>query len=277
MKRRAGTTLVELMVVVMIVAILAGAMTRLVISNSRYDEGTDARREARGVARSALNILESEVRMAEPAGLTTPIDDSTITLRQPYAFGLVCDTAAAGITIALLPSADLPSSLSVSGHAGWAWRDSTGAYRYQATPTISSGVASTCTGVSITPLTASSGRVVLVPKVSGMTIGSVAFLYRQLSYSLRASSALPGRRALYRTAGANGTPEELASPFNNNARFRWYILDSAAASDTLPTDLVDMRGIQFVLTAESRLTPRGASAPVRSPFTTAIFFQNRPN
>lgn len=279
MKHRSGTSLIELMIALVVLAIFASAMTALILNNSRSDESNDARREARGVARSAINILESELRMAEPAGVITPTDDSTITFRQPFAFGLVCANTGGQVTIAMLPSADLPSNLTVTGYSGWAYRDSTGSYQYQATTSISAGSSATCTGASspITPLTASSGRVVQVPAVVGPANGTVAFLYRQITYSLRASTTLAGRRGLFRTAGANGTAEELATPFTDDARFRWYILDNTVVQDTLPTAFADLSGIQFVLTAQSILTPRNSSSPMQAPFTTSIFFQNRPN
>ena len=283
MKQRAGTSLIELMIALVVLAAFASTMTVLIVNNSRSDETNDARREARGVARSAINILESEIRMAEPAGVIAPTNDSTITFEQPFAFGLVCANPPAGqVTIAMLPSADLPSNLSVTGYTGWAYRDSTGAYQYVSTANISAGAASTCTAATVgipAPL-GTSGRVVLVPAPAGPTgpsAGTVAFLYRQITYSLRASSALTGRRGLFRTAGANGTAEELATPFADSARFRWYILDNPVAQDTLPTALADLSGIQFVLTAQSILTPRSSTTPMQAPFTTSIFFQNRPN
>jgi len=277
--KRAGTSLIELMIALVVLAAFASTMTLLIINNSKSDESNDARREARGVARSAITILESELRMAEPNGVITPIDDSTITYRQPFAFGLVCANTGGNVTVAMLPSADLPSNLTVSGYSGWAYRDTTGTYQYQATTTLSSGSAGTCTGATpaITPLTGISGRVISVPAVAGPGNGTIVFLYRQITYSLRASTALTGRRGLFRTAGANGTPEELASPFASGARFRWYIQDNPVAQDTLPTALGDLSGIQFVLTAQSINTPRDRSAPMQAPFTTSIFFQNRPN
>jgi len=275
---RRGVSLVELLISITIVAILAASMTRLLISNSRSSERNDAAREARGVARSAMNLLETELRIAEPGGLIDPVNDSTITVREPFAFGIVCDASGGGTTIATLPSADFPSSLSVDGYAGWAWRDATGGYVYEATTSIAGGSAGTCTGASITPLTSDGGRVVSLPAPSGtVPAGSIAFLYRRMTYSLRESVVYPGRRGLFRTAGANGTPEELASPFSTGSRFRWFILDNPIVQDTIPTALQDIRGIQFVLNGESARTPRNASSPMRAPFTTSIYFQNRPN
>jgi len=273
--KRAGVTLVEMLIAMTVFSIFATSVTLVLIRNSWSDEGVTARREARGVARSALNIVESDLRMAEPNGVVSA-DDSTLVLRAPFAFGLVCGTSGGNSTISVLPSADLPSSLSVPEFSGWAYRDSTGTYQYQSTVSLSSGSSSTCTAVNITTLTASSGRVVQVPSAVNVGAGQAAFLYRTIVYAIRGSSMYPGRRGLYRQAGVNGG-EEIAAPFATTARFRWFILDAAVPSDTLPTALGDLRGVQFGLTAESRTAPRGKTAPVQAPFTTSIFFQNRPN
>lgn len=281
MSRRAGTSLIELLIALVVLAVFVSAMTGLILTNSRSDEDVDARREARGVARSAINIIESELRMAEPAGVIAPTNDSTLTFRQPFAFGIICATGGGNTTIGLLPSADLPSTLTVSGYAGWAYRDATsGSYVYDPTTSVTSGSATTCTSLSpsITPPTG--GRVVQVPSAGGEAVGNVAMLYRQLTYSLRISTSMglvAGRRGLFRTAGDNGTPEELAAPFTAGARFRWYILDDVEAEDALPADFADLRGIQFVLTAQSRNAPRNETSFATAPFTTSIFFQNRPN
>ena len=64
--KRAGTSLIELMIALVVLAAFASTMTLLIVNNSKSDESNDARREARGVARSAITILESELRMAEP-------------------------------------------------------------------------------------------------------------------------------------------------------------------------------------------------------------------
>lgn len=275
MKRR-GVTLVELLITVTIVAVIGAAMVRMLAMNSRATARDDAAREARRVSRSALNLLESELRPLEPAGVISPTNDSTLTLREPYAIGLVCSIAG-GTTIALLPSGELPSSLTVPGRAGWAWRDAAGVYQYEVTSTLGSGSASTCTGANITPMTAYGGRIVTTSAPSGTpTLGAIAFLYRQVTYSIRSSTTATGTRGLFRTV-TGGAAEEIAAPFGVAARFRWYILADPLPQDTLPTVLSDLRGIQFVLPGQSRQVVQLTGQVATAPFTTSIFFQNRPN
>ncbi len=273
---RRGVSLVELLITITVIGFLGAAMVRLLHSNAKATEHNDLAREARSVSRAALNLLESELRPVEPAGVLSPTNDSTVTIREPYAFGLIC-AVSGGTTIALLPSGELPSSLVTAGRAGWAWRNAAGVYEYEVTTSLSNGTASTCTAQNITPLTAEGGRVVTTTAPSGTPkIGAIAFLYREITYSIRASTSAAGKRALFRTV-SGGSPEELAAPFGAAARFRWYILDNIAPQDTVPTVLSDLRGIQFVFPGESRRTVRMTGQVARTPFTTSIFFQNRPN
>ena len=276
--RRGGVSLIELLIAITVVGIIAAAMTRLLLSNSRSTEVRNAERDARAVSRAAINLLESELRMVDPFGVIAPTNDSTLTVRAPYAFGTVCSaTVGAGSAISTLPSAELPASLVVPGRRGWAWRDATGAYVYESGTSLAADGPADCVaaGVAVVP----GGRVVYAtPLTSGPpTPGSIIFLYRQLTYSLRASNTFPGRRGLFRTVGANGTPEELAAPFSAGSRFRFYIMNQLIASDTVPTFLDNLRGVQFILNGESIRQPRTSSDVARAPFLTSVFFQNRPS
>lgn len=280
MSTRRGVSLVELLIALTVLGVIAGAATKLLVSESRTSEVKEAARTARSVSRAAINLLESELRMAESGGLTTPINDSTITIFAPYAFGVVCTaTPGSGALLATLPTIDLPASLVVPGHAGWAWRDATGGYIYEPGSSLASDGPADCLANNLADLSGVGGRVVYVTPLNGGSpvVGTIGFLYRQLTYRIKPSVIYPGRRGLFRTAGANGVEEEIAAPFSTGSRFRWYILDDPLPQDTLPTDLVDVRGIQFVLNGESPNSPRTAGSPIQAPFSTSIFFQNRPN
>ncbi len=277
MRSRRGVSLIELLIAITVLGIITAAVTQLLISESRSNEVSDAAREARGVSRSAINLLESELRMAEPGGLIAPTDDSTITIREPYAFGVICSAFSSATVLTLLPSIDF-SGTAAAGHGGWAWRDATGGYVYETNTSVGTEGTADCTAAGLA--TFSGGTTVGLSGASGGTLpaeGAIGFLWRQMTYSIRTSVAYPGRRGLFRTAGANGAAEELASPFSEGSRFRWYILNDSVPGDTLPTDLTDVRGIQFVLNGESARAPRTSGAPLQAPFSTSIFFMNRPN
>ncbi len=278
MSSRRGVSLIELLVAIIVVSIIAASMTQLVVTTSRADEVKNAAREARGVSRAAINLLESELRMVDPFGVIAPTNDSTLTVRVPYAFGMVCQGTGGGAVVSFLPSFELSASFNTPGHSGWAWRDPTSKYVYEATTTIGSGSASTCTAAQIDNYASGGGVVAAFPAPSlNIEPGAIAFAYRLMTYSLRESTTYPGRKGLFRTAGANGVPEELAAPFSTTSRLRFYSGNDLIATDTVPTFLDNLRGIQFVLNGESVRTPRASSSVARAPFVTAVFFQNRPS
>jgi hypothetical protein len=65
------------------------------------------------------------------------------------------------------------------------------------------------------------------------------------------------------------------APFDSTARFRFFILNNRVASDTVPTALPDMRGIEIRLAGESERTVRGQASPEQANQVTSIFFLNR--
>lgn len=279
MRTRRGVSLIELLIAITVVGIIAASMSRLLLSNSRSTEVRNAGREARAVSRAAINLLESELRMVEPFGVIAPTDPTTLTVLAPYAFGVVCSgTVGSGAAVSMLPSLELPSSLVVPGHSGWAWRDHTGRYIYEAGTALASDGPADCIANSVSVVSPGGLVVYATPLTGGPpTVGSIAFLYRQLTYSLRQSTVFPGRLGLYRTVGANGTPEELAAPFDTTSRFQFYIKDQLVPSATPPTFLDEIHGVQFQLHGQSIRRPRLASDYARAPFVTAVFFQNRPS
>lgn len=279
MRSRRGVSLIELLIAITVVSIIAASMTKLLVTNSLADEVKNAQREARGVSRAAINLLESELRMVDPFGVIDPTNDSTLTVMVPYAFGMVCVGNSGGTEISFLPSFEFSSALDTPGHTGWAWRSPiTSQYVYEATTTIGAGSTSTCTTAQIANYVADGGVVASFPAPSvDLDPGTIAFAYRQMTYSLRESTTFPTRRALYRTAGPNGTPEELAAPFGTASKFRFYILNDLFPTDAPPTFLDQLRGVQFVLNGESIRTPRSSTGVARAPFVTAVFFQNRPS
>lgn len=278
-RARRGVTLVELLIAMVVVSVLAAAMTKLMVANSRAAEVVAAERDARGVSRASINLLESELRMVDPRGIVTPTDSARLTVNEPYAWGLVCGTSGGSTVIATLPSFEFPANYETPGHAGWAWRDNTTSqYVYETGTMIASGTASVCTTTKISNFIGNGGYVIAVPaSASTVAPGTVAFLYRRIQYSLASSTTYPGRIGLFRKAGANGTPEELAAPFSSGSRFRYYLRNDLLPGDSIPTFLDDIRGVQFRLNGESVRQARASTDVARAPFVTAVFFQNRPS
>lgn len=274
LRPRRGLTLVELLVTMVIAVILGVAFTRLMIHQSRFFDAQNTHRQARNVSRGALNVMMSELRMvAVPGGVLAAAYDS-IVVRVPYAFGVLCGSSAVASTISLAPMDSL--AYSEGGVTGYAWRDSTGNYTYQnAGFTAAPGLVTDCATASITTLP--KGKVVTVtPIVPAAAVpGTPIFLYRRIEFKFRASAALPGRRALWRrNVGAN-TSEELVSPFDASARFRFFVNGSPVAQANPPMLVANLRGLELRLAGASDRAAITTGSPTTVELQTAVFFMNR--
>jgi hypothetical protein len=197
----------------------------------------------------------------------------SVTLRVPFAVGLVCGPVAGGTTITLLPADS--AMLAEPGFSGYAWRSTAGTYTYvEAGVAVNNSAVAPCTAAGITPV--AGGRVVAVAPAlpGGAAAGTAVLLYRRITYDFANSNELPGRLALWRRVEASGAAEELVAPFDATARFRFFALDNADAQDA-PPPLADLRGLELVLIGESEGSPRITAAPRRAAVTTAVFFRNR--
>jgi prepilin-type N-terminal cleavage/methylation domain-containing protein len=293
---RSGLTLVELLVAMTVTAIVGAALIQIILAQNRSAGTNEAWRVARSVARGSLNRLLADFRIAEAEGVLDPaaaMSSQSITLRVPFAIGVACNTTVP-LTASLLPIDNTLWAASLTGFAGFAWRDeATGTYRYRTTSTTVSTVGpAVCSAAGIATLPASAGggtagRVVqlgapsmgntVAPYTSLVpTVGMNVLLLQQVRYRFAPSVALPGATALWREV-LSGTPisEELAAPFDSTARFRFYVTGSSVAQDAVPSPRSLTRGIEIHLDGLSESAPLGSAAPKRVGLTTSIFFKNR--
>ena len=257
-----------------ITSIIGALLGRLLISQARFYDKQAASHDARAVSRSALNMMLSDLRMVETGGGLTFASDTAIVARVPYALGVVCGTAGGVTTVSILPTDSV--AYATAGPTGIAWRDSAGVFSYVTSGvTFSAGTAANCTAASVTTL--AGGQLVNVSPAlpSGAQTGHPVFLVQDLRYAFRPSTAIPGRRGLYRVVVSTGSTDELVAPLDTAARFRFFALNGATAQAAPPSPLTNLRGLEVTLTGQSELTPGGASAPSRAPFTTAVYFKNR--
>ena len=267
---RRGFTLIELLTALTIFGIIAGALTGLIISQSRFFSQQDAMREARSTSRAALNMILSDLRMVEVIGGVEAAAPQSITVRVPYVFGIVCSSGA-GTTVASL----LPSAMTATAQfSGYAWRSAGGGYTYVTGASMTS--TGSCAAQSIT--TVSGGQVVtLLPDAPGAVTGTPVFLFQRIRYSFAASVALPGQLGLWRTILATAETEELVAPFQSSAAFRFYVLDNPTAQSAVPAQLSDIRGLELVLNSASASPPAGRDTTHKFKLTAAVFFKNRMN
>ncbi|HEU4682041.1 MAG TPA: prepilin-type N-terminal cleavage/methylation domain-containing protein [Gemmatimonadales bacterium] len=290
---RRGFTLAELLVSLVVTAIIGGALVRMVLSQARFMDQQEAWRGARSVARGGINRLVSDLRLVEATGGVEAASPGgqDFTIRVPYAFGIMCRTAATVTTVSLLPVDS--AMFAAPGYSGFAWRDTAGVYTYipSAVLPVIPGTEADCTGAlptgfGITTLGSingsPAGQVVNLTTGAALSpvppVGSIVFLYRRVRYEFKNSVVLPGRTGLWRTTlDAGGTTEELAAPFATTARINFYRLNSAISEMAVPAQLSEVRGLELVLDGMSEGTPRGSATPKTANVVTSVFFENRPD
>ncbi|MEO5511842.1 MAG: prepilin-type N-terminal cleavage/methylation domain-containing protein, partial [Longimicrobiales bacterium] len=195
---RAGFSLVELLIAMTLTAVIGGAMTALFVSQSRLLETQEKQQFARGVTRSASNIIMSEMRMIERDSGVVAASDTSITLRVPFALGIVCEATASLLTLSMLPI----DSVMYAGAtlAGFAYRKADGRYHYTATTTVLPLAASStaCATAGITVVSGGVKRTIVTSSLIPAVVGAPVLLYQTVRYHFSASTAVSGRRGLYR-------------------------------------------------------------------------------
>lgn len=269
MTPRRGFTLVELLITVVLLGIVGLGISSMLVSQMRFFSKASSARDARAVSRNALNLVRDEMRMIEPRGITAATTTS-ITVRVPYAIGVYC----AANTVALVPVDSLVYATAV--FRGYAYRDTAmnANYTYVASTTAPvTGAAITCSGVpGITPLTGGP-LLVLSPAFPGLAAGAPVMLYQTITYSLAASTLVPGRTAFWRTV-TGGAAEEMAVPFENTAIFRFYVSGSLTSQANVPGTLNTITGLEIVLTGQSERISQGTNLPESKSTRVSILFRN---
>jgi hypothetical protein len=274
---RAGLSMGELIVGMVILAIIGMALSRILVSQARYFSHQKTANLARNVSRGPLNRVVSDLRMVEALGGVVSASDTALLVRVPYAIGVVCSSTGGATHISLLP---VDSAMYASaGFSGYAWRGGSGVYRYVETggPAVFDGDLAVCNTALISTLTADQAKVIkIIPALTDTaSFGTPVFLYRRITYEFKPSVAVSGTRGLFRTVMATGASEELAAPFDNASKFRFFVLNSLTSQAAPPADLSTLRGIELLMNGMSERVPNGSVARASAPFTTAVYFKNR--
>ncbi len=282
---RRGFTLIELLVGIVIFAIIGALCTQLITNQGRYFDRQGMSNAARNVSRASLNRMVSDFRMIEPSGGVVAATSTSLTIRIPFAMGVMCGNPNTNETsVTLLPVDSM--TFATDGFYGYAWRNySTGAYTYVENPASEGPGGSTdiavCTGLNVTTVTG--GKVIVVQPIlpSGSGLGTPIFLYTKIRYEFKASTAVPGTLGLYRTRispSGGETSEELVAPFASTASWKFFTVNGGAVAQVNPPAMLsDIRGLELHLDGTSEATAVTKLAPESAPFTTAVFFKNRLN
>jgi prepilin-type N-terminal cleavage/methylation domain-containing protein len=278
---RRGFTLIELLVGVVLFAIIGAAFTKLLTIQGRYFDRQGMSNAARNVSRASLNRVVSDFRMIEATGGVVAATSKSLTIRIPFAIGVVCGADAASTVVSLLPVDS--TTYANAGYYGYAWRNfTTGAYTYVENPSSEvAGNPAVCVAQNLT--TVPPGKVVAITPAAplGAGLGAPVFLYAKVRYEFKASNAVPGKVGLFRTQIApngNQTTEELVAPFAATARWRFFVLSNTnTPQDNPPADLSTLRGLELHLDGTSEYIAAGLTSYENAPFTTAVYFKNRTN
>jgi len=288
-RTRRGFSLIEIITALTIVAIIGSAMTKILLSQTRgyqYDHGG---RRSRTVARSAMNIMITDLRMTQDNGGVAYLDGTSnqrVDVKVPVAFGVVCQVHSGKLVLAI--AAVDSFQLATIKYGGYAVRHpTTGIYEYVAGGAMSTGNPSDCHGGGVgifadtITMGGRQGRVIEVTSAppAFSAVGGMAMIWQTVSYSFSASKAYPGRLGLWRvlTDATTTDSSELIAPFSSSARFSYFTnppQPNDTATNTAPGDVNTVRGLKILLAAEASDTVPGYTGPKKSPLTTAVFFKN---
>lgn len=272
--RTRGFSIVELLIAFVVTAILATAMTRMLLTDSRFVSKQDAMMTARQTARAAMNVMAVELRMVSDSGLVAAAAES-VTVRVPYAFGVSCGPSS-GLTVASLMPADSLMYASATP-SGIARLQANGMYEFPP------GGASLTSSTDSAPCIAAGIQTVpdgwligIVTPPAAASAGTIFYVYQLVTYRFSASTDLPGRIGLWRRVGTTAFEEQVA-PFDSTARFRFLVGPGLTLQDTPPVNLTTVRGLELKLVAESFLPPQGETAYQDFDLPLQVIFMNMAN
>lgn len=269
---RAGVSIPEMLVGLVVVAIVGLGITKLITSQARFFATQAAARDARNVSRSTMNRIISDLRMVEASGGVVSASATAVTVRVPFAIGVSCDQT----VLSVLPA---DSAQYAAGISGYAWRSDAGVMTYvDAGVTVATSTSTACTTAGVGVLTGDGGKLVAISPAlpGGATPGTAVLLYRRVKYEFKTSTVVPTATGLYRQAlSPDSAEQEISAPFQSSAKFRFFVGNSSVAQDNAPADLTTIRGLELNLTGVSERAVAGDVASKKEAVVTAIFFKNR--
>lgn len=287
MRSRAGFTLVELMVALVISGLLLGVIFQMLMGQSRFVSVQSARQEVQQNSRGALELIASELRNV-PAGAAGGIqaaDRNSVTVRVPRIWGVICNVPNATFVDVAFP-AGLGVALDGDASAGRPWpglvaRLSPASWS-ASTPVSSVGAAgSTCASA---PLEVGvERRSFSVGSTAGLAVGQPVYLYDPVAYRTATLVDPPGlwiqrlvgtNAADYRTLAGPIVPGDPATV--HGLRFKYY--DAAGAPIAIPAGGLSGAALANVarvaVAVHTRSDQAGLSLPQDEADSTAVFLRN---
>ena len=276
-RRRAGFSLPELLISMVVVAVIGAALTKLVLAQNKFYEKQSLQRDARNVSRSALSIINADSRMIEESNSIIAASGTSVRFRVPWAVGVACGS----LTVAVLPVDSLVNRESIVNTTDIGVRQSNGTFQRVLSTggTPMAGIAdagaagvTTCTAAGVTPVPGST--VYTVPSIGTPTPGTPIILYRELRYAIKSSNMIPGRLGLFRRLGLTGTDEEIVAPLDAASTFQYFTLNNPVPG-AAPGSVSQIYGIRFNLIGASERSAGGSNTIEQASLVTSVFFRNR--
>jgi len=283
---RAGFTLIEVLVSLVLVVLLGGVIFQVVQGESRFATVQAAREEVQQNSRGALEVLASELRSVQRAGLVNATSTS-ITFLLPRVWGVSCGVNG-GVLAALFPAAggvafDINSASGVLGDlGGGAWGPGANPVTNRATVTALAainpalGVAgSPCNGIRTTadPNGYLVGRTIAGTNIPNVPAGNTLYLYQYVSYDVAQNGT---EWWIRRNLGTGTTTQQpLAGPLNgaNGLAFTyWDNSGNAIAAPVAAASLPNVARINITVTTASRAKGRANLTNTQS---TSVMLRNQ--
>lgn len=277
--RRDGFTLVEVLVALVLTAVVGAAVTSVFVTQNAFYDTQEKVTSARAVSRAATNMMLTELRAVETTSGIVAAGPDSLRVRVPFALGVSCGQDLLGVHVSILPVDSTAWVDGLAAYGGYLWRNpATGGYAQRTGGSVDIGSTVCSSGAFPISTTFSEmndrAHVIRLPLAAVVVpVATAVLLYQEVTYRFDDSGMVAGARGLFRQV-TGGAPEELASPFDETARFRFYELDEVVAQDAPPTNIDDLRGVELVLTGVSERPDADGSERI-TPLTTAIFFRNR--
>ncbi|HEX8905922.1 MAG TPA: prepilin-type N-terminal cleavage/methylation domain-containing protein [Longimicrobiaceae bacterium] len=262
---RAGFTLIEVMVAIVLSLLLGGVIYQVLRGETRFAAVQGAREEVQQNARGALEILSSELRSAQAAGLVSATANS-ITFYVPRVWGISCATGTTGQMSVVFPDLadpgvmfDLSTATGVMGNTGTVaaptWGPAANAARATVTSTATINLAVAGNACSAIRSTANPG-IVRALTINGANLpqvpaGQAVYLYQWVRYDVaQVDGAWWIRRSLGAADGTNQQP--LAGPLTGSTGLAFTYWDAAGNSlGSAPANLLQVARIGITVSARS--------------------------
>jgi len=287
---RAGFTLIEVLVSLVLVVLLGGVIFQVVQGESRFATVQSAREEVQQNSRGALEILASELRSVQRSGLVKAYSDS-ITFLLPRVWGVSCGVSG-GVLAALFPAAG-GVAFDINGASGLL-ADTSAAASGKWGPSANPNLADRATVTGLTAINPALGnaaspcngiRADADPngRLVGYTIaganlpavvpaGNTLYLYQLVTYDVGQS----GSEWWIRRKLGSGTQQPLAGPLNGATGLAFTYWDANGTNIPAPiTALATLQTVARINITVSTASRAKGQANLTNTQSTSVMLRNQ--